>query len=282
MPATLSAITKGFQAEVGYIEGPPPHHTGNLTKYGKWYGLDAQPWCAMFVSWVFYMAGLPLPASTAKGFAWCPSGAEWFMRQGRWGKVPKLGAVIFYRFGARIDHVGWVLAFDGEHVWTIEGNTSAGDSGSQTNGGGVYRRRRRRDLAAVAGYGYPDYSPEQEDDDMGIFTDKADFERTMRGLLGPLADGWQDGSPAFVDDDKRRFAKVVPGTVLWVTASAGIKVRSAWLNGSGAIVGDVSEYEPGPAGVAGNPPAGVEGFYIERTAGSGPYTVQLFAPNEGG
>ena len=28
----------------------------NKTKYGKWYGMDGNPWCAMFVSWVYAQA----------------------------------------------------------------------------------------------------------------------------------------------------------------------------------------------------------------------------------
>ena len=33
-------------SQLGYTEGP-----NNDTKYGDWYGLPNQPWCAMFVSW---------------------------------------------------------------------------------------------------------------------------------------------------------------------------------------------------------------------------------------
>ena len=32
--------------EVGYQEG-----AGNRNKYGAWYGMDRQAWCAMFVTW---------------------------------------------------------------------------------------------------------------------------------------------------------------------------------------------------------------------------------------
>ncbi len=41
--------------EVGYKEG-----INNTTKYGEWYNLNNQPWCAMFVSWSAYHAGVPI------------------------------------------------------------------------------------------------------------------------------------------------------------------------------------------------------------------------------
>jgi hypothetical protein len=55
-----------------------------------------------------------------------------------------------------IQHVGFVerVRADGTLV-TIEGNTSSGTSGSQDNGGGVYRRTRPP--AYVVGYGRPAY-----------------------------------------------------------------------------------------------------------------------------
>ena len=42
----------------------------NRNKFGAWYGMDYQPWCAMFVSYCFYTVGLPLPITTGKGFAY--------------------------------------------------------------------------------------------------------------------------------------------------------------------------------------------------------------------
>jgi hypothetical protein len=56
------------EEELDYVEGE-----NNDTKYGKWYGLNFNPWCAMFVSWVFNKAGEidRIKASGAKGFASC-------------------------------------------------------------------------------------------------------------------------------------------------------------------------------------------------------------------
>ncbi len=61
--------------EIGYQEGK-----NNNTKYGKWYGLNNNPWCAMFVSWcfeqaqnIFNRAFGPLKLS---GYTLAPSGSS--------------------------------------------------------------------------------------------------------------------------------------------------------------------------------------------------------------
>ena len=142
--------------EVGVLERPV-----NRSKYGAWYGLDGQAWCAMFVSWCFDQAGGAnlAAASTGKGFAYCPAGAAWYKKRGQWGTTPRIGAVVFFQFRGgpqRIHHVGIVTGVNPDgSIDTVEGNTSRGTGGSQRDGGGVWRRRRK---AGVAGYGYPDYA----------------------------------------------------------------------------------------------------------------------------
>lgn len=158
MSATRQAVFTLANQDVGYVEqGGSDGHSGNITKFGKWYGLDGQPWCGMAVSYWFYMAGLPLPASTSKGFAYTPSGAQWFKDTNRWSTTPQVGYVVFFSWdGRRIDHVGLVTAVNSDgSIQTIEGNTSGGTSGSQNNGGGVYRRTRKSN---IVGYGIPAYA----------------------------------------------------------------------------------------------------------------------------
>jgi hypothetical protein len=54
--AKVRDVVRVATSQLGY------HERGdNLTKYGAWYGLNGQPWCGMFVSWVFAKAGHPLP-----------------------------------------------------------------------------------------------------------------------------------------------------------------------------------------------------------------------------
>jgi surface antigen len=155
--ATVTATLNAARAELGYREG-----RNNDTKYGRAYGLNHAPWCAMFLWWVGHQVS---PKQTLiPQIAWTPGMARWFTEQGdaRWGTTPKRGAIAFFDFPDSIDriqHVGIVekVLPDGR-VQTIEGNTSAGTAGSQADGGGVYRRvRRPRDIVL---YGYPAYTRE--------------------------------------------------------------------------------------------------------------------------
>ena len=157
MSVTLEGVLKEAASQIGYVEYPKD---SNRTRYGLWYGMDAQPWCAMFVSWLFRDR---LEAIGGK-FAYTPTGAAQFKALGRWGTKPKRGAIVFFDFPdatLRIQHVGIVkkVNTDGSIV-TTEGNTSSGTSGSQDNGGGVYERTRR---SSIVGYGYPVYEDEPEE-----------------------------------------------------------------------------------------------------------------------
>jgi hypothetical protein len=103
-------------------------------------------WCDMFVSWV----GAQARVKGIGGDAFTPAHARWFQQQGRWGKVPKPGAVVFFSWNGHgidhIDHVGLVIKdnHDGT-IRTIEGNTDHAV------------RIRTRSTDYVVGYGYPEY-----------------------------------------------------------------------------------------------------------------------------
>jgi peptidoglycan hydrolase-like protein with peptidoglycan-binding domain len=156
--------------EIGTTESPPD---SNVVKYSRWYPMNGSPWCAMFVSWVLDQAGI-----TAYKHAYTPTGADRFRQQDRWfTSHPEPGDLVYYDFPPheRIEHVGLVVREnDDGSITTIEGNTSSGDQGSQSNGGGVFRRRRLPNL--VVGYGRPPYEgsskPEQPEK---TFKKKASF-----------------------------------------------------------------------------------------------------------
>lgn len=142
------------EQELGTQETPV-----NKTKYGKWYGLDGQPWCAMFVSWVFYKAGriTEVAASGKKGFASCDAGLKWFAKKGKLIPIgdAQPGDIAFFQFDsdAQPDHVGIVIKNNKrlKRLVCIEGNTAADAKGSQSNGDGVYRKKRPYSLVmAVA------------------------------------------------------------------------------------------------------------------------------------
>lgn len=149
--ATVHQVLAIARDEIGTTESPP---NSNVVKYSRWYPMNGSPWCAMFVSWVLDQAGI-----TGFKHAYTPTGAERFRQQDRWfTSHPEPGDLVYYDFPPheRIEHVGIVVREnDDGSITTIEGNTSSGNEGSQSNGGGVFRRHRTPDL--VVGYGRPPY-----------------------------------------------------------------------------------------------------------------------------
>lgn len=188
--ATARQVLEIAKGEVGYVEKPT-----NLTKYGQWYGLDGQPWCAMFVSWVLYnKAGFDDPrikGSNEFKHAYTPAGAAVFQGIDGWVMKPRMGDLGFMDFPGdginRISHIGIVeRVMPNGDVICIEGNTSSGNVGSQRNGGGVYRRVRPRSV--FVGFGRPRYEKADAlDDKMLALGDKGPAVRTWQRQLNFIA-----------------------------------------------------------------------------------------------
>jgi cell wall-associated NlpC family hydrolase len=149
LAAKVIAAAKKY-ADEGYTEGK-----NNNTSFGKWYGMNYQPWCAMFVSGCFNEAGLVnlVAASTKKGFASCDAGASWFAKNKRIVPIGQAepGDIVFFNFDKNptdTEHVGIVVKNNKrtKTLVTIEGNTSGDRKGSQANGDGVFKKKRSYSL----------------------------------------------------------------------------------------------------------------------------------------
>ena len=142
--ATAKQVVNVAASQVGYKEGK-----NNWTKYGADYGMNNCAWCMIFVWWCFKQAGAE---SLIKKSASCT--AEWnaMKAQAVSKNSLKAGDIVFFDWdhSGDCDHVGIVEAAGSSQVTTIEGNTSAGNSGSQSNGDGVYRRYRSYSQIAKA------------------------------------------------------------------------------------------------------------------------------------
>jgi hypothetical protein len=167
---SLEAIIEVAKKEIGTIEGPKD----NETKYGKWSGVNFQPWCQSFVSWCAFTSGLdakkyPKTASTV-------AAADWFKKNNRWADArnddPTPGDWIFFDFPDdgvnRISHVGLCIKNNGDGtIQVIEGNTSGTSKGDQRNGGmcveknRAYVKNNKGILNAVVGWGRPVYVGEE-------------------------------------------------------------------------------------------------------------------------
>lgn len=169
---TAAAIIEVAKTEIGTIEGPKD----NETKYGKWIGVNFQPWCQSFVSWCAYTAGLnpkkyPKSASTV-------AASDWFKKNDRWSDArnddPMPGDWIYFDFPEdgvnRISHVGICVKNNGDGtIQVIEGNTSGTAKGDQRNGGmcvektrAYVKNNKKKLINAVVGWGRPVYVGEED------------------------------------------------------------------------------------------------------------------------
>ncbi|MBB2909336.1 hypothetical protein FHS43_000582 [Streptosporangium becharense] len=148
---TRAELIRVIRGELGYRE-----RIDGWTKFAQWYedhkpapGFARGPWCQMLISWAAEQAGIP--QSVIPRMAYTPYAATWFRGRGRWGRTPKVGALVYFDWGGStridaIDHVGIVTAVlrDGRFR-TLEGNTSN------------RLQEHTRSMAGVAGFAYPNY-----------------------------------------------------------------------------------------------------------------------------
>ncbi len=195
--ATVEEILNLARKELGYRESPA---NSNLTKYGKWYKLDGNPWCMMFVMWVFNeadaLALLPTrTASCAEFMKAAKKAKNWYKRTNL-----KPGDVVIFDFPGNLstaEHVGIVeeLADEEEYVFTIEGNTS---TSNQSDGGTVMRRKRKRSLIAGA------FRPSYEAEKAGI-PEPEPVEIPVPEDANPDADEYLYGTPEAETGDSVSF-----------------------------------------------------------------------------
>lgn len=127
----------------GIVEGD-----NNDTKYGEWYHLNNNAWCAMFVSWCWYFAGLS--NNLLVKYCSCSAGREWCEQKGIFNYKnvykPVTGDIVFF-LSSGMSHTGIVLYSDDSYVYTIEGNSS--------NKVGIWRWSLKD--ARITGYAHPEY-----------------------------------------------------------------------------------------------------------------------------
>lgn len=165
------ALVQTALKEIGYVEG-----ANNWNKYAEevdkipdWYNGPKQncAWCGVFVDWcmiktfgwedAFYM----LYREKGSLGAGCFYSFRYFINNGAYTSIPRIGQYIFFGTVEEPYHVGLVTAVDDEYVYTVEGNCSDGVRECQ------YKLKDKR----IAGYGMP-YWDAAVDFDNNCVTDK--------------------------------------------------------------------------------------------------------------
>lgn len=150
--------------EVGYCEKATNSNldsktanagSGNFTKYGEWYGMNGQAWCAMFVSWCANQASIS--TNTIPKFALTETGMKKFKSWGQFEDSIQYGGTytpqpgdIFFLSNDENDtyHTGIVLSVSGNTMTCIEGNT---------NNNKVEIKARKLTATSLRGFGTPIY-----------------------------------------------------------------------------------------------------------------------------
>lgn len=179
--STASNLLDIAKAELGTKESPAG---SNKVKYASWYGMNGQPWCVMFVMWVFAQAGVSLPARTAS----CTALMNAAKAAGMWvtGNY-RSGDVVIYDWGGdRVpDHCGIVETVNGTVITAIEGNTAVGND---SDGGEVMRRARTS--GQILGAVRPVYEVENNMDNIPSPAHKEGVEWAVKnGILAGNTDG---------------------------------------------------------------------------------------------
>lgn len=152
--ATAANAIQVAASQKGQQESP---EGSNRCKYTTWFGVEG-PWCAMFLSWVWWAIGLRFTgAQTEKGWASAEMMRAYFQRKGWMVTTPRAGDVVFWHFPgghAGANHVSlFVKRPAGGRVDTWDGNTSTAND----RDGGHVEQRDRGD-GYVIGYGRPLYA----------------------------------------------------------------------------------------------------------------------------
>lgn len=189
--------------------------SNNWTKYAR--DLDAlgvydgrkngYPWCDMFVDWCFIKTfgletAMKMLNQPMKGYgAGCTWSANYYKKAGRfYTRDPKVGDQIFFTNdgGKTSNHTGLVVDVKGGKVYTIEGNTSS-QAGVVANGGCVRPKSYSLTYSKTYGYGRPDYTiVQEEDDDMDV--------ARFKELWGEMRKELQDNDSGRWSEEARKWA----------------------------------------------------------------------------
>ena len=182
------------RAELGVTESPA---NSNRVKYWTEYdpGFQGQPWCVVFVWWVFRTAGLSGLFLGGGRTANCGTLLRWYREQGWTVPVAEArpGDIVILNFSGTqsADHCGIVaerVCTGEKYIRTIEGNTSPGAEGSQDNGGCVALKYRA--YYQIVGVCRPQYKEEKPPDYSGHWAEQDIKWAIDNGLMT----GYKDGS----------------------------------------------------------------------------------------
>ena len=197
----LPSILSIFRSQIGTTEIPAG---SNQTKYGEAYGWNGQPWCVMFLWWGFKEANQSRLFFDGNKTASCSELMYWAIEKGLWVtsgyQAGDLVIMDFPNNKTTTDHIGIVEKAENNFLYTIEGNTSSSDEGSQSNGDGVWAKVRDTSKTIIVGAVRPNYIEEIVEESqtssspsskpVSLTEFKLLWARMRAGLQGTDANSW--------------------------------------------------------------------------------------------
>ena len=190
---SLNKVIEVARADLGYTESPPG---SNMTKYGEAYGMNGVPWCVEALWFWFNEAEERMAFFGGGKTASCSLLLRWYKEQGL--VVDKrdiqIGDIVLLNFNGNgtPDHCGLVID-KGKLAgtwYTIEGNTTPGEEGSQDDGGCVALKMRSvKNVVAVCRPQYKSDDPQPVDDVTGHWYTPAVEWAREKGLIKNYPDG---------------------------------------------------------------------------------------------
>lgn len=151
--------------------------SGSTNEATQYYGYNGVAWCCIFQWSVFNKSGHGNLFMGGGKTASCIDVTEWYKARGKFGKIPKVGALVMYGPSGS-GHIGIVESVSGTGIndyVSIEGNTGGG-------GGIAARKQCGNRRADVYGFCYIDYP---------ITTTSTGNDTTISGTSKPIPVGLQ-------------------------------------------------------------------------------------------
>ena len=193
---SLERVIEIARRELGNTEYPAG---SNNTKYGAAYGLQGQPWCVIFLWWLFREAGESAAFFGGAKTASCGTLLRWYREQGQTVPVSEVqsGDIVILNFHGTQDteHCGLVTEVlgNGWYVQTIEGNTTSTNKNTYNDSNGGCVAAKTRYPSQIVAVCRPKYQPEEPatvDDVTGHWAEEAIRWCMETGLM----QGYEDGT----------------------------------------------------------------------------------------
>ena len=150
-----SLVIKHAEKDLGLTESP---NGSNKVKYNDWYFEEGSyyfknskkyAWCGTFVAYVYFHSGVFLSDDIHVSIVYIPAFQNLVRKLDLITVNPREGDAVVYDFNNdnTEDHIGIFYKWEefGKTFWSIEGNTSPDEKGSQSNGGMVCKKLRHID-----------------------------------------------------------------------------------------------------------------------------------------